>query len=443
MTDDAARMPPQDIEAERAVLGAVLRENDRLAVVNEVVTHAGMFYHAGHKVVWGAMVEMYRSAVPIDLLTLSDALRKGGNLEAVGGVSYLSRLLDATPTAAHALHHAKIVREKAVLRGVINVSRNLTERALGDEVPPEDLLDDSLRSLVALRAEADPGGPREVGRVLVDVFRDIDGDRRGLPTGFRDLDQVVSGLEPGNFVVIAARPSIGKTAFALSIIRHLALKRKEPVGVAYFYLEAGDKDLGYRLLAAEAGSTLALLKRGRLAEGEYERLTDAAKIIHEAPIHIDDSARLTATKIRGRAWQMKVKDDGLGVVIVDHIGRMGVEDRRLGRERQVAESSEALANMAKHLGVVVIALSQLNRECEGRADKKPQLSDLRESGSLEQDADLVLLLHRPGHYVDLRPPKGDHHPSEATVIVAKQRDGPTGEVAVRFDPATCTFGDKL
>jgi replicative DNA helicase len=430
------KVPPHSVEAEMAVLGAILRENDRLPQVAEVLVHPKMFYRKPHQIIWQAMTELYRKAEPIDLLTLQEGLQKEGQLEAIGGMVAISKLMDATPTAQNALYHSKIVMEKALFRGMRNISDKLARQASEAKGNPEDLLDEGLKGLVEMRQQADPGGLEGVDRILVDVFRDMDSGRRGHSTGFMDLDKVVAGLEEGNFAVVAARPSIGKTAFTLSLARHLALRQREPVGVAYFYLEANRRDIGYRLLAAEANLSLSRIKKGDLEDGQYDNLTDVAKRISERPIHVDGTPGLKANQIRGRTWQLKSRLPNLGLVVVDHIGRMGIEDRRLSRERQVAETSAFLADMAKQLGVVVIAISQLNRECENRAEKKPQLSDLRDSGALEQDADLVLLLHRPGHYVDLRE---EYSQTDATVIVAKQRDGPTDEVKLRFNPVSCRF----
>jgi len=434
------KQPPYREEAEQAVLGAVLRENDRLPEITEVILQPDMFYLKSHRLIWRAMAGLYSKAEPIDLLTLQEVLRSEGQLEGVGGVSYLSKLIDSTPTAGNAVHYANIVQQQAVLRGILKMGYEFVSKSTEASSDPESLLDNALKALVEMRQQADPGGLESVDRVLVDVFRDMEGGQRGLPTGFPSLDRIVAGLEPGNFIVLAGRPSLGKTALAVSLVRHLALHRKEPVGVAYFYLEANRKDIGCRLLAGEADVSLADLKRGRLGKGDQEKLWETAKRISNGAIHIDDTPGLTATQIRGRTWQLKTRMDNLGIVVVDHIGRMGVEDRRLGRERQVAETSAFLSDMAKKLGVVVLALSQLNRECESRADKKPQLSDLRESGALEQDADLVLLLHRPGHYVDLRK---KYSQTDATIIVAKQRDGPTGEVKLRFNPGPCRFEETL
>lgn len=307
-----ARIPPQSLEAERAVLGAVLRENDRLPIIAETISNGNLFYREPHRLIWAAMGELYTKGESIDLLTLSERLRKEGRLEAAGGVTFLSQIIDATPTAANAAHYAEIVRNKAVLRGLIVAGNGLVESGYAVEADPEEALDSALGSLVKLRAEADPGGLEEVGRVLVDVFRDIDGGKRGLPTGFPALDKIVAGLDEGNVVVVASRPSIGKTAFALSVARYLALHRKERVGVAYFYLEAGRKDVGYRLLSAEGGLSLARIKAGILAEGDNDLLLEAAKRISGGPIYIDDTPRLTASKIRGRTWQLKVKSDTQG-----------------------------------------------------------------------------------------------------------------------------------
>lgn len=439
------RMPPQSLEAEQAVLGAVLRDNDRLAQVSEVVTHEGMFYRQPHRLIWRSMRELYRSAEPIDLLTLQEKMRQAGTLAEAGGVSYLAKLLDCTPTAGHAFHHAKILREKAVLRGTIHAGCEMVTQAYEDDGDADEMLDGALKALVDIRAQADPGGMEPADKVLVRVMGRLDGKRRGLPTGFFELDELVSGLEAGHTIVIGARPSIGKTAFALSLSRYLT-QREEPIDVAYFSLEMTADDIGFRLLAAEAQAKLYHLMAGRLDKCgvEHPRLLDAAGRLSERPIQIDGTPALTATQIRGRIWQLKARLPELGLVVVDHVGLVRAEDRRLGRERQVAEASEILSQAAKEQGVVMVVLAQLNREVETQPEKKPSLANLRESGSLEQNADTVFLLHRPGFYVELRKRDPEEYdPAKTTVIVAKQRNGPTGEAKVRFNTSTCRFETGL
>lgn len=425
----AKRISPQNLDAEKYVLGSMLIDSEAVDRVREI-TEAKDFYLPAHQTIFNAMVELSRRGTPPDVLMVSDFLRAQSQLDSVGGSQYLGHLTDMVVSSANVTAYAKVVRDKSVLRGIIQVGTKMIEDAYQgvDEIP---VLMDRVEKNVFDIAN------RGVGELVIpiremvrDAFQRIQ-DRfeskssiTGTPTGYHSLDRMTSGLQKSDLVILAARPSVGKTAFALNMAVHMAAREQVPTAV--FSLEMSKEQLVQRMLCMESRVDGGRLRGGFLADDDWPRLTHAASVLSEAPIFIDDTPGLSAFEMRAKCRRL-ARSHKLGCVIVDYLQLMRVKGRSESREREIAEISMGLKSMAKELNIPVIALSQLNRSLESRQDKRPVLSDLRESGSIEQDADIIMFLYRDEVYH----PDTDV-PGIAEIIVAKHRNGPTGVAKLAF-----------
>ncbi len=432
------QVPPQNLDAEDAILSAVLVDNDILLDAVEILSPED-FYKSAHQKIFGAMLELFSRNEPVDLVTLANLLRQQGQLESVGGASYLAQLVEAVPMAVNARHYAKIVHEKACLRRLIERSNRIIQRCYQDSGSMEDILDWAESAIFEISQNKIRPAFYPLGKIIennIDTLEERQGNKAlitGVPTGFSVLDQLTAGLQSSDLIILAARPSMGKTALALNIARNAAVEENIPTAV--FSLEMAKEQLSMRLLCAEARIDSSRLRSGFFSREDWVRLTDAAGVLSEAPIFIDDSPDISANTIRAKARRLKM-DKGLGLVFIDYLqlmrGRASLERRDL----EISEISRSLKALAKELDLPVVALSQLNRKLEERSDKRPQLSDLRESGALEQDADVVAFIYRDEIYN-----KDPNNPNRgrAELIVAKQRNGPVGVVPLTFLNAYTRF----
>ncbi len=436
------KLPPQNIEAEQMVLGAVLIENDAMNKVVDVLSPDD-FYKDVHRRIFMVMIDMFESGEAIDLITLTDALRGKVGLEAVGGASYLASLVSLVPTAANIKNHARIVREKAVLRKLIHSATDIITQSYDESrtVDIDELLDRAEKSIfeIAQRKIRDSFVSMKniVGHSFAIVERLYERKEMvtGLPTGFVDLDERTSGLQPSDLIIVAGRPSMGKTAFCLNIASHAAIEKRK--SVAIFSLEMSKEQLVLRLLGSESRVDAHKLRTGHLSERDWTPLSMAAGRLADAPIYIDDTAAISVLEMRAKARRLKA-DNGLDLVIVDYLQLMRGRGDEGSREQEISNISRSLKALAKELQVPVIALSQLNRAVETRPgkEKRPLLADLRESGAIEQDADVILFIYRDEVYNKCEcPHDGDclcGRRGVAEVIIGKQRNGPIGKVDLTF-----------
>lgn len=423
------KIPPQNLEAEQSVLGSMIIEKDAIFAATEVLSEED-FYRTSHQKIFNAIVKLTEKNEPVDLVTLSEELSSLGVLEEVGGNSYLTSLANAVPTAANVKYYATIVWEKALLRRMIRTSTEIVTR--GYE-PPEDVvefLDEAEQMIFQVSRELSGKGFVPLKDVLMSTFDRIERiyeEKKGvtgLPTGFIDLDQMLSGLQESDLVIVAARPSMGKTTFALNMAQHLAVSENLPV--AFFSLEMSKEQLAQRLLCAQANLDAQRLRRGYLSEEEWPRLTRAVGPLSEAPLYIDDTAAPSVMEMRAKARRLKA-EKGLGAIFVDYLQLMNMHGKSENRQQELSDISRSLKSLAKELNIPVIALSQLSRAVEKRDKKRPILSDLMESGGIEANADVVLFIYRENYYFNDSEKK-----NIAEIIVAKQRNGPVGEVELLF-----------
>ncbi|HXG04933.1 MAG TPA: replicative DNA helicase [Candidatus Binatia bacterium] len=441
MTEIPSRIPPHNLDAERAVLGAVLMEGrEALPRVIEVLRPSD-FYTEAHRVVFQAMLRLFDRGEPVDLITLAEELRRTDQLEFVGGPPTLARLAEEGSIAPHLGAYAAIVRDQAVLRELIQTSSQIIAQALDAKDDVQNLVDEAERRIFGLAERRLEGSALPVGKILKNTFEYIEQlyQRKehvtGVATGFEKLDQETSGLQPSDFIIIAGRPSMGKTAFALNIAQYVGVHLRGRVLI--LSLEMSAAQLVQRMLCSEAKVDSQAVRTGRLSAADWHRLTAAAGRLSEAAIYIDDSPGLSVLEARAKARRMKA-EHGLDLLVIDYLQLMRGRGAPESRQQEISEISRSLKALAKELNVPVVALSQLSRAVESRAtrDFRPQLSDLRESGALEQDADLILFLYRPSVY------KEDLAPDEANiaeVIIGKQRNGPVGTVKVVFLPQYARF----
>lgn len=439
------RQPPWAAEAEVAVLGGMLIDNDAVAKAVEIVDDS-MFYREGHRRIFRSMARLFQRGEVVDPTTVVEDLKKTEELEQAGGLPYLAELLDAVPTAANIEYHARIVRERALMRRLIEASSEIIRDTYEPgERTVEELLDDAEHKIFQVAQSHDREGFVWIKKILYPTFERIEqlqaaqGGVTGIPTGFRDLDGMTGGFQKGDLVIVAARPSMGKTALVVSLLLHAAITQQTPV--ALFSLEMSKEQLVQRMLCSEALVDLGRLLRGRLTDDDYVRLAQAAGHLNTAPIWIDDSGVLSALEMRAKARRLKAEQPDLGLIVVDYLQLMQGSGSKTAENRQqeVSEISRGLKGIAKELGVPVIALSQLSRAPEQRADHRPQLSDLRESGSLEQDADLVMFLYRPEYYLSDIEAQEQGVTGKAELIIGKQRNGPTGIVELFFRKESTRF----
>ncbi len=449
----ADQIPPQAIEAEMAVLGAMMLDRDAIAKAIEILDES-CFYLNQHAKIFSCILSIYDRNEAVDLITLTEELRKRGELESLGGAVYLENLLSSVATSANIEHHAKIVLEKATLRKLIDASTQIIHEAYNGQADVSEIIDRAERKIFAISDSKLRQGFVAMQDIVKDSFETVEQlyqQKRyvtGLETGFKDLDTKTSGLQRGEFIVIAGRPSMGKTSFALNIAGHVALRHKIPVAI--FSLEMTKEQLMLRMLCSEARVKAESVRRGYVSKQDWGRLTTAAGVLHDAPIFIDDSPDLNVLEMRAKTRRLKSEVD-LGLVIVDYLQLIRGHGRAENRQQEISHISRSLKALAKELNIPVVALSQLSRAVEQRErkEKRPILSDLRESGAIEQDADVVLFIYRPAvykHTDELPPDAIDHEQLEekrlAEIIIGKQRNGPTGKVELLFFQEYTRFEDK-
>jgi len=438
----ADRRPPYSEDAEQAVLAAMMMDTDAVMRASEVVDDS-MFYREAHRRVFRAMMALTERREVVDPLTLSDELARRGELEASGGGDYITFLIDAIPTAANVEYHARIVREKALLRRLIEVSTGIVGEAFEGRTTAADLLDAAEHRILQLSQARGGAEFTRIKELLWPTMERIEALSKGgknitgVPSGFSDLDEITSGFQPSELVIVAARPAMGKTSFCLNLAQHAAIEHNIPI--AFFSLEMSKESLVQRLLTSEARIDAQRLRKGMLRDDDFPRLARAAGILSSAPIYIDDSASITLLEMRSRARRLKV-DAGVGLVIIDYLQLIQGPTSE-NRQQEISQISRSLKALAKELAVPVIALSQLSRAPEQRTgeSKRPQLSDLRESGAIEQDADLVMFIFRPEVYEGPTDKDGNSLEGRSEVIVGKQRNGPIGTVNLYFHKSYTRF----
>lgn len=424
------RVPPHNHEAEQSVIGAIILEPQALITASEIVM-ADDFYHIAHQKIFQTMLTLSDKGKAIDVVTVTEELSAKKELEDVGGLSYLTELASAVPTAANIAHYAKIVEEKALLRRLIRVATKIAEDGYTREDEVEILLAEAEKKMLEVANRKNAGDFKHVKDVLVQTFDNIEqlqsreGDVTGIPTGFRDLDKMTAGFQRNDLIIVAARPSVGKTAFALNVAQSVAVKARE--NVAIFSLEMGADQLVMRMLCAEGNIDAQRLRTGALEPEDWRKLTMAMGSLSNSGIFIDDSPGVRMTDIRAKCRRL-AKENGLGMILIDYLQLiLGSGKPGENRQQEVSEISRSLKGLARELKVPVIALSQLSRGVEQRQDKRPMMSDLRESGSIEQDADIVAFLYRDDYY-----DKETESKDIIEIIIAKQRNGPTGTVSLAF-----------
>ncbi|ADE72236.1 MULTISPECIES: replicative DNA helicase [Priestia] len=426
----ADRLPPQNIEAEQALLGAIFLEPSSLTLASELLIPED-FYRASHQKIFTCMLKLSDQGEPVDLVTVTSELADQKILEEVGGVSYLSDLANSVPTAANVEYYGKIVEEKSILRRLIRTATHIASEGYAREDEVEVLLNEAEKNILEVAQRKNSGVFQNIKDVLVQTYDDIEvlhnrkGDITGIPTGFSDLDRMTAGFQRNDLIIVAARPSVGKTAFALNIAQNVATKTDE--NVAIFSLEMGAQQLVMRMLCAEGNIDAQRLRTGSLTADDWGKLTMAMGSLSNAGIYIDDTPGIRVGEIRSKCRRLK-QEGGLGMILIDYLqliqgnGRSGEN-----RQQEVSEISRALKALARELEVPVIALSQLSRGVEQRQDKRPMMSDIRESGSIEQDADIVAFLYREDYYE-----KDTENQNIIEIIIAKQRNGPVGTVQLAF-----------
>ena len=439
------RLPPHDLAAEMAVLGAMMLDQEAAAKVLEILKDETSFYKDAHKKVFLAAQKLYGRNEPIDLVTITEALNASKQLEAIGGAAYLSELNAAVASPANAEHHARIVLRKAMLRKMIHSCARAIDQCYSEPDDVDALLDQTENEIFHLMQFRRTGGFRPIGPLLVNTFEQLENVRGrhegalGVRSGFKNLDQITSGFQAGDMIILAGRPSMGKTAFGLNIARNAAVDHRVPVG--FFSLEMTAHQLALRMLCAEAGVDSMLLRTGKLESKKFQRLPHVIGKLASAPLYIDDTPALSVMELRARARRLK-SEFNIGLILVDYLGLMEIPNKKVESQQiKIAEISRSLKALAKDLGTPIMVLSQLSRAVETRpGDKRPILSDLRDSGAIEQDADVVMFIYRGGMYEQHRK-DGASDLSTTEIIVAKQRNGPLGPAMVKFNLQTGKFED--
>ena len=431
-----SNVPPHNLEAEGSVLGAMLLSRDAIARVIEILDSRS-FYRKVHRDIYEAILELFERGEPADLITVSDLLSKKGLLESVGGYTYLSSLLDKVPTPSNAAYYAKIIQEKAILRELIEASIKIKELAEDENEEVPLIMDRAEQLIFAVTQRKVFQYFIPLKEELFSVFEMIEVRSQkhsylsGIPTGFDEFDKITGGLQYSDFIIIAGRPSMGKTALCLNIAHHVGVNLKLPVAI--FSLEMSSEQVAMRLLSAEAGIPYYKLRVGDLTEEEWRRITTGINNLAEAPIYIDDSPTMTVLEMRAKARRLK-SEVGLSLIIIDYLQLMNSGGKIENRVQEISKISRDLKTMARELDIPVITLSQLSRAVEQRQDKRPQLSDLRESGAIEQEADLVSFLYRDEYYNKDSPVKG-----LCEIILSKHRNGPTGTIKLGFNKEIMKF----
>jgi replicative DNA helicase len=444
----ALRLPPHSVEAEQSLLGALLMDNQAFDRVADLVV-SDDFYRDDHRRIWRHIARLVEATRPADVVTVAESIEASEDKDKTGGAVYLAALAQNTPSALNVRRYAELVRERAVQRRLAQVATEIAETALAPTGRDVGQLLDEAESKIFQIAES--GARKDQGLigispVLAKVFERIDhlhsqdnpSDITGVPTGFVDIDRMTAGLQPGDLIIVAGRPSMGKTAFALNIAEHVALHPSVSLPVAIFSMEMSSSQLAMRVLSSMAKVDQTKLRTGRLNDEEWSRMTDEIAKLNEARIHVDETAALNALELRARARRMKREYGKLGLVVVDYLQLMSASAQGENRATEISEISRSLKALAKELDVPVIALSQLSRAVEQRNDRRPLMSDLRESGAIEQDADLILFIYREEVYS----PDKEEAKGRAEVIIGKQRNGPIGVVPLTFLGRYTRFGNS-
>ena len=424
------KVPPQNLEVERAVLGAMLLDKEAIPKVLQIIPSSDSFYSEIHRLIYKGIIDLFNKGKPVDLVALREEFRKQGKLRQVGGSAYLADLVNEVPTVANVGYYAQIVREKQILRDLLKVSYSISSFAYEDSMDLDVILDKAQSLIFKVTQQRIKTSFVHIKETLKEVFDRVETlcERKehvtGIPTGFIELDRLTSGFQPSDLIVVAGRPSIGKTSFVLNIAQYVGTRARIPVVI--FSLESAKEQLVERMLCAEARVDTQKLRTGFLSEKDWSRLTDAAGLLADAPIYIDDTPNMSVLELRAKARQLKA-EHGIKMVVVDYLQLMEGDRQLENRQQQISEISRSLKALAKELQVPVVAISQLSRAVEQRQDKRPLLSDLRESGAIEQDADVVLSLYRESYYT--RRPEDE---GTAEVIINKQRHGPVGKIQLTF-----------
>lgn len=438
MTDKTVRIPPHSIEAEQSVLGSLLLDKDAIIKIVDLLT-PGDFYREAHSRIYQAMIDLYEKKMPIDVVTLTDKLEKEGILEEVGGASYLATLVNSVPSATRVVHYAKIVQHKATLRRLIEAASQTLELGYQEDREIEEILDEAEKNIFSVSQKFLKQYFVKLKDILAESFERIDklhkhkGLLRGVPTGFKDLDSLLAGLQPSDLIILAGRPSMGKSSFVSSIILNAAVSAKVPVG--FFSLEMSKEQVVDRFLCAQAGVDSWKLRSGNLEEDDFPKIGYAMGVLSEAPIFIDDSPMASPIEVRTKARRLQA-EHGLGLLVIDYLQMMHSSSKRSSESRvqEVSEISRSLKALARELNVPVLVVSQLSRAVEQRPSHIPQLSDLRESGSIEQDADVVMFIYREDYYNP-----DTERKNIADILIKKHRNGPIGQVELYFIPEQMRF----
>ncbi|MCK4635683.1 MAG: replicative DNA helicase [Candidatus Moranbacteria bacterium] len=429
------RMPPHSIEAEQSMLGALMLDKDAIVKIADLVSPKD-FYKSSHEKIYEAALSLYEKSDPIDVLSLSNTLEEKGQIEEIGGSSYLASLVGMVPSASNITYYAKIVQKKAVLRRLIHAAADISEMGYNEAEDVEKILDEAEQTLFNISQKSLKQEFTPISSVLGDAFDRLDelhknkGQMRGVPTGFTDLDNLLSGLQKSDLVILAARPSVGKTSLALDIARHVGSHSKIPVGI--FSLEMSSDQLVDRMIAAESNIDLWRLRTGNLKDSDFEKINDTMGKLSEAPIFIDDASSANIMEMRTMARRLQAEHD-LGLIVIDYLQLMEGRSNE-NRTQEISEISRGLKNLAKELNIPILALSQLSRAIESRPDQRPKLSDLRESGSIEQDADVVMFIYREDRVNPDTENKGI-----AEIVVAKHRNGPVGSKQLFWQEESASY----
>ncbi|MBN2655315.1 MAG: replicative DNA helicase [Nitrospirae bacterium] len=434
------KLPPQNLEAEQSVLGAIMLDSEALPKAIEILEEED-FYKESHRKIFRAAAELFNKGEAIDLITVTDLLRRNNEIDSVGGVAYLSQIINSIPTAANVRYHARIIREKALLRALIRTATQISTKVYEDSNDADEMVDYAEKMIFDIADKRTKTSFYEMKGIIKDTFKLIESLYQkkdaitGVPSGYKDIDELTSGFQPGDLIIIGARPGMGKTSFALNIAQHVALENKEPVAI--FSLEMSKEQLALRMLCSESMVDSSRVRKGFISKEDWPKLTNAGGRLAEAPLFIDDSAAISVLEVRAKSRRLKMEHGGLSMVIVDYLQLMRGRGNFERREQEISDISRSLKELAKDLKVPVIALSQLNRAVENRGDRRPTLADLRESGAIEQDADVIMFLYRDEVYNKNNPASR----GKAEVIIAKQRNGPTDVVNLTFLADSTRFVD--
>jgi replicative DNA helicase len=435
---DPHRLPPQNLEAEQCVLGSILLQQGALVKILELVNPED-FYRDAHKIIFSAMVALFEKNEPQDIITVTNILKDKNQLEEIGGPAYLSNLTDIVPVAANIIYYAQIIRSKSILRRLILTCTEIASRCYEEQSEIDSLVDDAEQTIFEISRTKSSQDFQALSKIIPDTFKKIEklAEKKelitGVPSGYDDLDRITAGLQSSDLIILAGRPSMGKTALAMNIVQNAAIFHKIPVAV--FSLEMSKEQLGMRMLCSVSRVDSQDLRTGFIRDPDWPKLARATGILSDAPIFIDDTPAISVLEMRAKSRRLKAEHD-IGLVVVDYLQLMRGRSSAERREQEISEISRSLKAMAKELDLPVIALSQLNRSLESRPNKRPQLSDLRESGAIEQDADVICFLYRDEIYN-----KSEDNPKRgiAEIIIGKQRNGPTGTVELTFIDKYTTF----